>query len=105
MLSIQGDQDEVIVQAPRHYQERSTIGAPIENVAVSRAVRYDDLDLRTDWGARELEHRINQAASSACDELDTRYPIATSDSPPCYSSAVQDAKYDAQAAIGRARGW
>jgi UrcA family protein len=97
--------DEVIVQAPRHYRETSPIGAPIEDVSISRVVRYDDLDLRSRWGADELRSRVNAAASSACDEMDTMHPIATSDSPPCYSTAVRDGMDQANYAIDRARRW
>ena len=97
--------DEVVVQAPRHYRETSPIGAPIEDVSISRVVRYDDLDLRTHWGASELRNRVNAAASSACEEMDTMHPIATSDSPPCYSTAVRDGMNQANYAIDRARGW
>src|SRR5690348_15117927 len=47
--------EEVIIEAPRyHAPQRSTIGAPIEDVAMSRTIRFDDLDLRTPWGARAL---------------------------------------------------
>jgi UrcA family protein len=97
--------DEVVVQAPRHYRETSPIGAPIENVSISRVVRYDDLDLRSHWGAEELRSRVNAAASSACDEMDTMHPIATSDSPPCYSTAARDGMDQANEAIERARDW
>jgi UrcA family protein len=97
--------DEVIVQAPHHAREYSPIGAPIEDVSISRVVRYDDLDLRTHWGADELRSRVNQAASSACDEMDTMHPVATSDSPPCYSTAVRDGMEQARDAIDQARDW
>jgi UrcA family protein len=97
--------DDVIIEAPRHFHERSRIGAPIEDVALSRVVRYNDLDLRTDWGAHELKARVTRTAASACDELDVRYPFSTPDSPPCYATAVHFGIRDADYAIAHARGW
>src|ERR1700761_7364812 len=37
--------EEITITAPHRHTERSEIGAPIEDVALSRPVRYDDLDL------------------------------------------------------------
>ena len=101
--------DEIYVYGPRPAPERSGIGAPIETVSLSDAVRFDDLDLRTDWGAEELRERILYTASNLCRALDAAYPtsgyLPTSDSPPCYRTAVDDAMAQADAAIGRARGY
>ena len=98
-----GSTEEVIVTAPRPTQDRSRIGAPIVDVALSGEVRYDDLDLTTGYGARTLEHRVSRAARDLCRRLDVRYPVATSDSPPCYQTAYDDAMEQADGAIGRAR--
>src|SRR6185503_17660980 len=68
-----GSTEEVIVTAPRPAQERSSIGAPIVNAALSGEVRYDDLDLTTGHGARALEHRVSRAARDLCRRLDVRY--------------------------------
>jgi UrcA family protein len=103
--SYQNGPDEVIIQAPRYHQRYSQIGAPIEDVAISRVVPYDDLDLRTGWGARELRARVFQAAYSACDEMDVVYPISTADSPSCYRTAIRSGMRQARDAIGAARGW
>jgi UrcA family protein len=103
--SYQNGPDEVIIQAPRYHQRYSQIGAPIEDVAISRIVPYDDLDLRTDWGARELRARVFQAAYSACDEMDVAYPVSTADSPSCYRTAIHSGMRHARDAIGAARGW
>ncbi len=98
--------EEVIIQAPRYRApERSTIGAPIENVAMSRAVRFDDLDLRTAWGAHALRERIRYTARRLCNRMDFAYPISTSDSPPCYRTALEDGMAQADAAIAEARGY
>jgi len=98
-----GSTEEVIVSAPRPSQERSSIGAPIRDVAISQQIRTDDLDLTTGYGARTLEHRVSRAARDLCRKLDVRYPVATSDSPPCYQTAYEDAMDQADAAIARAR--
>jgi UrcA family protein len=98
-----GPPDEITVFAPRHHhQERSAIGAPIEDVSLSTAVRYDDLDLTTDWGIRRLHDRISSAAHDLCQRLDVTHPIAVSDSPPCYRTAMEEAEPLAVAAIDRA---
>jgi UrcA family protein len=96
--------EEVIIQAPRYRgPQRSTIGAPIEDVALSAPVRFDDLDLTTDWGVRKLHTRIFVAARRLCERLDNRYPITVSDgAPSCYRQAVDDAMAQADAAVDRA---
>jgi UrcA family protein len=98
--------EEVIIEAPRyHHPERSTIGAPIEDVAMSRTVRFDDLDLRTPWGARALRDRISYTARTLCNRMDFMYPVSTSDSPPCYRTAYEDGMAQADAAIAQARSY
>lgn len=104
-----GPADEsIVVQAPRshHYMpRRSTIGAPIDDVAISAPVRYDDLDLTTDRGVHRLHTRIFIAARHLCQRLDNRYPITVSDgSPSCYRQAVDDAMAQADNAVDRAEG-
>ena len=94
--------EEVEVIAPR-YHPRSAIGAEIRDVALSREVRFDDLDLRTAWGARELRARVRYTASNLCMKLDVRYPVSADNSPPCYSTAVRNAMYEADEAISDAR--
>lgn len=98
--------EEVIIQAPRyHGPARSAIGAPIEDVSLSRPVRFDDLDLRTSWGAHALHNRISYTARTLCRRLDFEYPISTSDSPDCYRTAMAYAMEQADDAIARARGY
>jgi UrcA family protein len=101
--------EEVQIIGRRPPQERSSIGAPIEYVSVSREVRYDDLDLRTHWGAHVLRARIVRGAQEACRELDRRYPETsypmTEGSPPCVRSAVEGAMDQADNAIAEARGY
>lgn len=97
--------EQVEVIAPRHHGERSAIGVPIVDVSMSRDVRYDDLDLSTYRGVRELRSRIRYAARDMCARLSIRYPVETSDSPPCYENAVADAMDQADAAIDKARSY
>jgi UrcA family protein len=101
----QNGSDEVVVRAPRYHREYSTIGAPIEDVAISRVVPYDDLDLSTDWGANELRARVYRAAYLACDKMDVEYPVGTADSPPCVRTTFRNGMRQARDAIGAARGW
>jgi UrcA family protein len=66
-------------------------------------VRFDDLDLSTPRGAHILRVRIRNTARELCSKLDLRYPVATSDSPPCYRAAISDAMDQAETAIAQAR--
>jgi UrcA family protein len=93
--------EEVQVIAPRHI-ERTSIGAPIENVALSRPVRIDDLDLNARWGVRTLRARISNTAHILCRQMDAMY-VPLSDTPSCYSAAVHRAWRQARAAIDDAR--
>lgn len=99
-----GAEEVVTVTAPRpHEAKRSAIGAEIVNVSLSRDVRYDDLDLRTDRGARELRSRVRRAASVLCRQLDAEYLVTEDDATPCASAALDDAMHQADVAIGSAR--
>jgi len=100
--------EEIIVQAPeyyRHQQRDSATGAPIVDVAMSREVAFDDLDLRSGWGARALRSRVSATARRLCDRLNVRFPAQTSDSPDCFRTAYDDAMAQADEAIARARGY
>lgn len=92
-----------VTAPPKHEQQRSSIGAPIVNVALSREVRYDDLDLRTARGAHALRDRVRSTARDLCRELDQRYPAAEDDIGSCQRHAVYDAMAQADAAIGDER--
>jgi UrcA family protein len=97
--------EQIEVIAPRHHPEESDIGAPIRNVAFSKEVRFDDLDLRTAEGAHVLKDRIRYAAGAVCRRMNISYPISADNSPPCYSTALDDAMAQADAAIEQARGY
>lgn len=94
--------EDVVITAPRA-QERSDLGAPVRDVAIQRAVSFHDLNLRTRSGANELRHRVRATAHELCRELDTRYPTTAEGSPPCYTTALKDAMYQADMAIADAR--
>ena len=99
--------EEVIVTAPPYVQKRSAIGAPIEDVSMSREVVIGDLDLRTGWGVREMRNRISYTARTLCNRLNVMYPVSadgTSDSD-CYRNAMHDAWAQAHDAIRAARGY
>jgi UrcA family protein len=94
--------EEVIVRAPQYGPQRSEIGAPIENVSLSREVRFDDLDLRTAWGARALRDRVRETAMNLCQQLENQY-VTMDDNRPCYRTAYEDAMDQAETAIRDAR--
>lgn len=99
-----GPDETVTVTAPYHAPttDNSSL-APTSYTHLSVQVRYDDLDLRTREGARELKERVRDAARDVCEELQDRFPIAMSDSPPCYHKAVEGGMARADNAISDAR--
>jgi UrcA family protein len=70
--------EEVSVVAPGMVQRkivgRSTIGAPIETISLSRRVSYGDLDLTKQSDVEKLGKRIRNTARLACEQLDNLYP-------------------------------
>jgi UrcA family protein len=98
-----GPGEEVTVTAPHYPRERSTIGAPIENVSLQRAVRFDDLDLRTGWGAHVLRVRVARTARTLCRQLEFRYPVGAPDQSGCYRRAYGEAMADVHEAVASAR--
>lgn len=99
-----GSNEVVTVTAPKlHQRQRSTIGAPIVNVSLSREVRFDDLDLATASGARELRARVRHTAKALCNQLDQQYLVTEDDGKGCVGAATQDALEQADSAIHGAR--
>jgi UrcA family protein len=96
--------EEVTVTAPRHQERSSSTGAPIRDVAISREIRINDLDLRTRRGAHALYERVSYTARRLCENLDRRYPVPAVDNPPCYRNAMDDAMAQADEAVREARG-
>jgi UrcA family protein len=101
-----GAPEEVIITPPPYVHQRSAIGAPIIDASLSRPVRIDDLDLRTDWGVRELRGRISFTARTLCRQLDTMYPVSYDGgtSQDCYRDAFASGMEQAHGAIRAARG-
>jgi len=99
--------EEVIVQAPRWYEKKkTTIGAPIRDVSLQDAVRFDDLDLRSDRDVRRLEARIREHAGSLCRRLDVQYPVTISaSSRNCFQDAMADAMEQVNVAVAQQRGY
>ena len=94
----------ITVYGPRHHPERDSVtGAPIQDVAISEAVRFDDLDLTTREGAHALRERIKHTASRLCRNLDESYAPSITSTPVCYDQAVNDAMAQADDAIAAAR--
>ena len=98
----EGPTEDVIVHAPQYGPQRSDIGAPIENVSLAREVRFDDLDLRTVWGARMLRSRVRETALNLCRQLDNQY-VTLDDNRSCYRAAYEDAMMQVDDAIRSTR--
>jgi UrcA family protein len=98
--SYSNDSESIQVTAPRFHENYDPKGA-LMNASLSRAVPYDDLDLRTRQGARELRSRVREAARDVCGQLAENYPGYTPDS--CYKNAMQTGLSRADYAIQNAR--
>jgi UrcA family protein len=94
------------VYAPRALRvERQPQNGPVEKISMSRSVRYDDLDLRTRFGAHELRMRVDKAAADICSQLSDINRVPEQPGTSCYQSARQDALLRANAAIRDARSY
>lgn len=83
---------EITIRAERVTSQivgRSYTGIPIRQYQLSYTVGYADLDLTTDAGAKELKKRVQQAADSACKDLDKLYPETPRDRT-CANKAAED---------------
>ena len=80
---------EIAVEAARATKVvgRTPVGAPVEEVTLTRHVAYADLDLTTYSGVTEFERRVHDAAATACKQLDELYPLTASESPACTKKA------------------
>lgn len=97
--------EEVIVTAPRYHPHypADVSGHFPEATTLSTNVRYDDLDLTTRHGARELRMRVRDAAAEVCGALAQRYPVKMSDGKSCYRNAAGGGLNRASQAIREAR--
>lgn len=104
--------DDITVTAPRAFQRqelgRSTKGAPIEQVSLTRTVPYRDLDLTLASDVRILDKRISLTAKEACEQLNRMYPpsnYSLSDNKTelqrdCYKDAVREAMKQKDMLVG-----
>lgn len=97
--------EDVTVSVPRYAPQRSPLGAPYRYISMSKGVYVGDLNLRTRRGVSIMRDRISYTARSMCRQLDVRYPITAPGSPGCYTTAMNDAMYQANIAVAEARGY
>jgi len=98
-----GPNEQIEVIAPRFREERTPLNGPIGKLSLSQTVHFEDLDLRTREGARELRVRVREAASDVCQTLAEEYPVKQAPGTNCYKTALEDAMRKADAAIRDAR--
>jgi UrcA family protein len=99
-----GPNESIEVIAPRIPTDHSSL-APTSATHLSVAVRYDDLDLTTGSGARELKSRVRDAARDVCETLAARFPAAAVPQQPCYRTAAEAGIARADNAISDARNY
>ncbi|HEX3809180.1 MAG TPA: UrcA family protein [Rhizomicrobium sp.] len=98
-----GPTEEVQVIAPQLNSGYTPLNGPLEKASLSVPVRYDDLNLRTRRGARELHLRVQAAAQGVCMQLADVYPVQEAQGTSCYKAALQNASVRANEAIDDAR--
>ena len=81
----------------------TTSGAPIKEITIKSQVSYADLDLTTDAGAKELEKRIRDTASSTCNDIRVDFPADGSTVQKCINDAIEGAMAQANTAIAAKR--
>jgi UrcA family protein len=101
--------ESVIVTAPRrpYFREEGSgprlVNMPPEKISLSMDVRYDDLDLVSWGGARELRWRVSEAAHQVCGQLREAYPFRQLQGTRCYRDALENGLIRANEAISTAR--
>jgi UrcA family protein len=97
--------ESVEVIAPRFHEgaDGQRLGGPLEKVSLSTSVRYDDLDLSTREGARELRFRVREAARTVCGQLADAYPVYQLNGTSCFKTAVENGLVRANSSIADAR--
>jgi UrcA family protein len=96
---------EVTISASREAKivvGKSPIGAPIEQITLTRRVGYSDLDLKSKAGADTLEKRVADTAKAACEELDKHYPLLQKNAADCVKAANAEAMVQVKAAVAAA---
>jgi UrcA family protein len=103
-VALAQQRSEVDVVAP-HVEKTTQVGAmgnKVQAMSIEYKVSYADLNLGTHSGAVELERRIKESATKACDQLAKLYPETTEGNPPCVEGAVKNAMAQAKRAISAA---
>jgi len=95
--------EQIIVTAPNFHEEPGSVRGLPGKTTLSRNVPYDDLDLTTRDGARELRARVVATAREVCTELREAYPYREQPGEKCFQGAYRDALVRADAAIREAR--
>ena len=95
---------QVIVEVP--HVEKSTQTGPVgqrkETLSIVYKVDYSDLNLATHSGAVELQNRIKDSATHACQQLAQLFPETTEGDTPCVQGAVKGAMAQANKLIAAA---
>ena len=99
------DSEDIQVTAPRFHTDADgqRLNGPLEKVSLTTHVRYDDLDLRSRRGARELKMRVRDAAQDTCTRIAEAYPVYQAFGTSCYKTALENGELRANAAIRDAR--
>jgi len=100
---------EIVVVAPHFAQRevgRTSSGIPIEEVSLSNAVAYNDLDLRNPYDVDTLRDRVEYVAMQSCRELGEAYPLDLETSnAECARSAIREAMPQVDEAVAVANGY
>ncbi len=94
--------EEIVVVAPRVVAQREHLPFGREQINISYAVSYADLDLRKTEDSRELQNRIREAADDICEQLESLAPHGAPSRSGCVREATQKAMADAKQAIDAA---
>jgi UrcA family protein len=82
----------VTVEVARSQKVAQTrYGVPVREITIASSVSYADLDLATPQGAKELEKRIRETATSSCKEMDVKFPVEGYGQDECIKNAVDGA--------------
>ena len=102
-VAYQSPSETIEVTAPRFHSDTQKLNGPLEKVSLSSSVRYDDLNLRSRSGARELRARIRDAAGQTCAQLADAYPVREAIGTSCYKTALENGLVRANEVIADAR--
>ena len=95
---------QVIVEAPHIEKSIQTglVGQRKEVLSIVYKVDYSDLNLATHSGAVELQKRIKDSATQACQQLAKLFPETSEGDTPCVQGAVKNAMLQANKFIAAA---